>query len=62
MIPKNCNHCEYKQALSQHYDLSDICSLNKLNIGTFNMKEKCLIEELESEGLYGTKRQSCDYQ
>lgn len=46
-MKKNCNHCKFKQSMSQHWDLEDICKLNKKATSKIIIKKDCHLQELE---------------
>lgn len=40
-ISKDCNHCNYRDNLSRHWDVEDFCSLNQKKISKINIKQDC---------------------
>ena len=43
--PKNCNHCTFKQNMSQHWDLEDYCTLNKKSTSRIIMDRDCPLQK-----------------
>jgi len=47
--PENCNNCIFKLIMSQHWDLEDLCFLNKKCTSKINMDADCPLKGLEDK-------------
>lgn len=47
-VSENCNHCNYRDCLSKHWDIEDYCSFNKKKIGKINVEHDCPLRMMKS--------------
>lgn len=52
--PENCNHCTFRQKMSQHWELEDYCLRNKKRTKDIVMEKDCpQWKEKVSNGIKG---------
>lgn len=54
MKPENCNHCAYKENISQHWELEDYCKRINQKLSRIDIEKDCPLDR-EKRREYETK-------